>query len=121
MSEPIPTVFLDMLDLADASWRPILRRGLQAVASADPAYLPALAEDTYLPTGGRLLAAFVKPLDAVRPFDARLAAQSPADFINDVLVTGLGARYVLVGEGPYPRPESATGVCFMDGAVGLLW
>jgi uracil DNA glycosylase len=30
-------------------------------------------------------------------------------------------RYVLVGEGPYPRPESATGVCFMDGAVGELW
>ncbi len=30
-------------------------------------------------------------------------------------------RYVLVGEGPYPREESATGVCFMDGAVGALW
>jgi uracil-DNA glycosylase len=28
---------------------------------------------------------------------------------------------VLVGEGPYPRAESATGVCFMDGAVGALW
>jgi uracil-DNA glycosylase len=28
---------------------------------------------------------------------------------------------VLVGEGPYPRAESATGVCFMDGAVGELW
>src|SRR5690606_17210767 len=23
--------------------------------------------------------------------------------------------------GPYPRAESATGVCFMDGAVGDLW
>ena len=30
-------------------------------------------------------------------------------------------RFVLVGEGPYPREESATGVCFMDGAVGNLW
>ena len=30
-------------------------------------------------------------------------------------------RYVLVGEGPYPREQSATGVCFMDGAVELLW
>jgi uracil-DNA glycosylase len=30
-------------------------------------------------------------------------------------------RYVLVGEGPYPREESATGVCFMDGAVRELW
>ncbi len=28
---------------------------------------------------------------------------------------------MLVGEGPYPRAESATGVCFMDGAVGELW
>jgi uracil-DNA glycosylase len=61
----------------------------------DPAYLPALAADDYLPTGGRLFAAFSLPLAQV--------------------------RYVLVGEGPYPRPESATGVCFMDGAVGELW
>lgn len=30
-------------------------------------------------------------------------------------------KYVLIGEGPYPRPESATGVCFMDGAVHSLW
>ncbi len=62
---------------------------------ADPAYLPALAADAYLPTGQRLFAAFALPLDEV--------------------------RYVLVGEGPYPRAESATGVCFMDGAVGSLW
>ncbi len=31
-------------------------------------------------------------------FDARLAAQSPAQFIERVLVNGLGARYVLVGD-----------------------
>ena len=31
-------------------------------------------------------------------FDARLAAQSAQDFISDVLVRGLGARYVLVGD-----------------------
>lgn len=61
----------------------------------DPAYLSALAADQYLPTGGRLFAAFALPLDAV--------------------------RYVLVGEGPYPREQSATGVCFMDGAVDALW
>jgi len=65
------------------------------MAAADPAYLPALAADQYLPTQGRMFAAFALPLDAV--------------------------RYVLVGEGPYPRPESATGVCFMDGAVEALW
>jgi riboflavin kinase/FMN adenylyltransferase len=34
----------------------------------------------------------------VLPFDARLAALSPQAFINDVLVRGLGARYVLVGD-----------------------
>ncbi|MDB5848679.1 MAG: riboflavin biosynthesis protein RibF [Rhodoferax sp.] len=34
----------------------------------------------------------------VLPFDARLAAQTPQDFIDDVLVRGLGARYVLVGD-----------------------
>jgi riboflavin kinase/FMN adenylyltransferase len=34
----------------------------------------------------------------VLPFDARLAAQTPQAFIDDVLVRGLGARYVLVGD-----------------------
>src|SRR3990167_11299146 len=34
----------------------------------------------------------------VLPFDARLAAQSPDAFIDEVLVRGLGARYVLVGD-----------------------
>lgn len=94
-SNAVPKVFTEMLSLADRSWRPILRDGLGAVASRDPAYLPALAEDEYLPTEGRLFAAFAQPLDEV--------------------------RYVLVGEGPYPRPESATGFCFMDGAVESLW
>lgn len=65
------------------------------MAKADPEYLPALAVDHYLPTRGRLFAAFSLPLNEV--------------------------RYVLVGEGPYPREASATGVCFMDGAVESLW
>ena len=91
----VPSAFLAMLDLADPSWRPHLVRALEAVARATPGYLPALATDDYLPTQGRLFAAFAQPLGRV--------------------------RYVLVGEGPYPRAESATGVCFMDGAVGGLW
>jgi len=91
----IPAPILQALDLADASWRPILAAGLEAVASANPGYLPALAIDDYLPTENRLFAAFAQPLDKV--------------------------RYVLVGEGPYPRAASATGVSFMDGAVGELW
>lgn len=91
----IPAPFLQALELADPSWRPILQAGLQALARTNPSYLPALAQDDYLPTGQRLFAAFAQPLDQV--------------------------RYVLVGEGPYPRAASATGVCFMDGAVGDLW
>ena len=34
----------------------------------------------------------------VLPFDARLASQSPQAFIDDVLMRGLGVRYVLVGD-----------------------
>ncbi|MES2785924.1 MAG: bifunctional riboflavin kinase/FAD synthetase [Pseudomonadota bacterium] len=34
----------------------------------------------------------------VLPFDARLSSQSPHDFIDQVLVRGLGAKYVLVGD-----------------------
>jgi uracil-DNA glycosylase len=91
----IPRFILDALELADASWRPHLLKGVEAIGHANPDYLRALAADQYLPTENRLFAAFALPLDEV--------------------------RYVLVGEGPYPRAESATGVCFMDGAVGKLW
>jgi uracil-DNA glycosylase len=94
-SSTIPAVILDTLQFAHPSWRPHLLAGLEAVARANPGYLPALAADNYLPTEQRLMAAFALPLGQV--------------------------RYVLVGEGPYPRAESATGVCFMDGAVGDLW
>ena len=34
----------------------------------------------------------------VLPFDAKFAAQSPQAFIDDVLVRGMGVRYVLVGD-----------------------
>ena len=34
----------------------------------------------------------------VLPFNALLAAKSPQGFIDDVLINGLGARYVLVGD-----------------------
>ncbi|WP_151637362.1 uracil-DNA glycosylase family protein [Noviherbaspirillum aerium] len=95
MPSSLPVSLNQALELAHPSWKPILISGLNAVAAADPAYLPSLAESSYLPTQGRIFAAFAKPIDEV--------------------------RYVLVGEGPYPREESATGVCFMDGAVESLW
>ena len=80
---------------ADVSWHSTLQRGLVALDAADPSYLPALAKDSYLPTNHRLFAAFKQPLEQI--------------------------RFVLIGEGPYPREQSATGVCFMDGAVDALW
>lgn len=95
MSKPIPEPIAAALALAHPSWQPVLAAGLQAIVAADENYLPALAADSYLPTQGRMFAAFTLPLEQV--------------------------RYVLVGEGPYPREQSATGVCFMDGAVESLW
>lgn len=93
--QQLPSVILDAVDAAHVSWRPALTRGIEAVAKADPTYFPSLVAGEYLPTEGRLFAAFSQPMTAV--------------------------RYVLVGEGPYPRVQSATGFSFMDGAVGLLW
>ncbi|HEX2605135.1 MAG TPA: uracil-DNA glycosylase [Oxalicibacterium sp.] len=91
----IPPSFTAMIEVADRSWRAVLLAGLNEIDAAHPGYLEALADDHYLPNGGRVFNAFTQPIDAV--------------------------RYILVGEGPYPRAESATGVCFMDGAVGSLW
>jgi uracil-DNA glycosylase len=91
----IPSLFTVGVERSADAWRPVLLRGLEALNAVDPSYLPALAKDEFLPTQGRLFAAFDQPLDKV--------------------------RYVLVGEGPYPREASATGVCFMDGAVKELW
>ena len=92
---PLPAAIETALGLAHASWLPTLRQGLAAMMQVDANYLPQLLTQPFLPTENRLFAAFAQPLDKV--------------------------RYVLVGEGPYPRAASATGVCFMDGAVGNLW
>ena len=91
----IPESFLSAIQLAAPCWRPVLKSGLETMNAVEPAYLPSLAQDEYLPTQARLFAAFAQPLEQV--------------------------RYVLVGEGPYPREQSATGFCFMDGAVDDLW
>ena len=74
-------------------WRTIL---LGALAEVDPAYLhDLLADPDWLPGPDRLLAAFRR--------DRR------------------GLRYLLVGESPYPRAESANGIAFQDAAVDSLW
>ncbi|WP_394777720.1 uracil-DNA glycosylase [Undibacterium sp.] len=90
-----PPAVQQALELVDASWLPAVQAGLEAVQAADPSYLPGLIDGKFLPTQGRLFAAFALPMAKV--------------------------RYVLIGEGPYPREDSATGYCFMDGAVKELW
>jgi riboflavin kinase/FMN adenylyltransferase len=52
----------------------------------------------------------------VLPFDARLAAQTPQIFVDDVLVRGLGARYVLVGDDFRFGAQRAGDYAFLDAA-----
>ncbi len=94
-SPDFPPVIQQALALVHPSWMAGVQAGLAAMQAKDPAYLPGLADGEFLPSQGRLFAAFAIPVVKV--------------------------RHVLIGEGPYPREQSATGVCFMDGAVGELW
>ena len=74
-------------------WRQILT---DALATLDPDYLQSLLQDdSWLPGLDCLLAAFKRDR--------------------------LGVRYLLIGESPYPRRESANGIAFFDAAVGELW
>ena len=52
----------------------------------------------------------------VLPFDARLASQSAEAFINDVLVEGLGAQYILVGDDFRFGAKRAGGYAMLDAA-----
>jgi riboflavin kinase / FMN adenylyltransferase len=52
----------------------------------------------------------------VLPFDARLASQSPEAFIDDVLVAGLGAKYILVGDDFRFGAKRAGGYAMLDAA-----
>ena len=80
-------------NLVHPDWRPILE---PALASVNRQYLESLMQDSrWLPGADRLLAAFRRNLD--------------------------GVRYVLLGESPYPRPESANGIAFYDASVDGLW
>ena len=74
-------------------WQDILSDALEAV---DPDYLAQLIEsDDWLPGIGNLFSAFRRDR--------------------------LGVRYVLIGESPYPRAQSANGIAFYDAAVNELW
>ncbi|MFZ6861239.1 uracil-DNA glycosylase [Undibacterium sp. Ji67W] len=91
----LPVEIRSALKGVHESWQDAVVSGLAAMHAADPTYFEQLCTTGFLPTKGRLFAAFALPLKDV--------------------------RYVLIGEGPYPREDSATGVCFMDGAVDQIW
>lgn len=68
----------------------------EAFLAMDAAYLSDLEkQDDWLPGPSQCLAAFEQPRSSV--------------------------RYLLLGESPYPRVESANGQAFWDASVGSLW
>ena len=74
-------------------WQPLLSEALLAL---DSDYARQLIEDSnWLPGIEYLLAAFRRNLR--------------------------DTRYLLIGESPYPRQQSANGIAFYDAAVGDLW
>lgn len=81
------------LDVVDPSWQPSFSEALQQV---EPDYLENLYKNpNWLPGPNNIFNAFSLPLDKV--------------------------NYVLFGESPYPRMESANGYAFWDNAVSSLW
>ena len=78
---------------AHPQWQTIL---VEALATLDPDYLHSLlTDDEWLPGPDLLLNAFKRDFN--------------------------GVRYLLIGESPYPRRQSANGIAFYDAAVGGLW
>ncbi|PIQ43690.1 MAG: uracil-DNA glycosylase [Gammaproteobacteria bacterium CG11_big_fil_rev_8_21_14_0_20_46_22] len=81
------------LDEVDKSWHSSLH---DAMRTLDPAYLKHLASSNeWLPGQNNLFKAFSLPKPNV--------------------------RYILLGESPYPRAQSANGYAFWDNAVDTLW
>lgn len=86
------SILLDRSGVHD-DWREILQAALTRL---QPEYVESLLrEDNWLPGSDRLLAAFRRDR--------------------------AGVRYLLIGESPYPRRESANGIAFYDAAVAELW
>ena len=81
-----------MIEAAEG-WRETLARAWQTL---DPDYRHFLETESYLPGRRRLL----------RAFETLPKAE---------------VRYVLFGQDPYPRPASATGHAFIDGAVQKIF
>lgn len=75
------------------TWHPRL---VEALGAMDQNYLFSLTQSNiWLPGMQQVLAAFAEPIAST--------------------------RYILFGESPYPRVESANGQAFWDAAVGPIW
>ncbi|WP_133127363.1 uracil-DNA glycosylase [Legionella nagasakiensis] len=82
-----------IIEQTHSQWHPILYEALNHV---DADYLQHLqTHHDWLPGEKKLFAAFSIPLQAT--------------------------QYVLMGESPYPRAQSANGYAFWDDSVGSLW
>lgn len=95
MTNLVPNAILKLCNNVHTSWKYAILSGLNAIASKDNTYFKILTQHSYLPSKNRIFAAFMQPLNKI--------------------------RYVLIGESPYPRDQSAIGLCFIDGAVHTLW
>lgn len=83
---------LDFLHPTHPSWHSLLKK---ALATLPPNYLKTLDQTPWLPGRSKLLKAFSLPLPEL--------------------------KYILFGESPYPRPQSANGYAFWDQAVSRIW
>lgn len=82
-----------VLEHTHEEWRPLLKQAFEEMA---PDYLKLLKTSSdWLPKLPSLLAAFSMPLSST--------------------------RYILLGESPYPRAESANGYAFWDANVQSIW
>ncbi len=80
-------------DQVHPQWKPLLAEAWQQL---DPAYIRLLQNETpWLPGPSSVFAAFTQPLAST--------------------------RYILFGESPYPRSQSANGYAFWDASVNQLW
>lgn len=87
------THLLQSLEHTHPEWREILN---DACAMLSPEYIQQLeSSEYYYPGLKSLFATFSTPLSSI--------------------------RYILLGESPYPRAQSANGYAFWDGAVDSLW
>jgi len=78
----------------DPVWQPILLPALETLEEHYQSFV--MAGEGYIPTSDRLLAAF----STLKPEQV---------------------RYILFGQDPYPRPESAIGYAFIDGRVERIF